>query len=128
MTDAQLKQKKKQLFEDMRAKGYGRVAGTYIQPPARYEKMHKELLCIDMINSILCYDCRGYQNAEEVLRHEERMAYKNYLSEYVRVLGRKRVLELIQGQIDSISGIEESVFVDEDGFTYHSIIWKEQAI
>ena len=128
MNEAQLEQKKKILNEEMIEKGYGWVGGIYTRPPARYEKRYHELWCIDMINSILCYDCRGYEKAEEVLRYEERIASRNYLSEYVKQLGRNKVLDLIQGQIDSISKVEEKVFVDEDGFAYHSIIWKEQAI
>ena len=125
MNDVQLKRKRKALLEEMRAKGYGYVAGTYTQPPVKYEKRYKELKCIEMINSILCYNCRGYQNAEDVMQYEETKSYINYLEDYVKVLGRDRVVKLIQEQIDSISGIEESVFVDGEGCTYHSIIWKE---
>ena len=125
MNDAQLKQKTIELREEMTAKGYGMVDGKYIEPPKEYEIRKQELWCIGMINSILCYNCRGYTKAEDVLHYEEHRSYRNYLEEYVDKLGRERVLELIQEQIDSIEDIAVGVFQDE-GLTYNSIIWKEK--
>lgn len=125
MNDAQLKQKKTELKEEMNAHGFGWIDGNYIKPPKEYEIREQELRCIGMINSILCYNCQGYTKAEDVLHYEEHRTYRNYLEEYVDKLGRARVLELIQGQIDSIEGIAVGVFQDE-GLTYNSIIWKEK--
>ena len=40
------------------------------------------------------------------------------------MLGKNKVISLIQGQIDSISGVNENVFTDDEGVRYNSIIWK----
>lgn len=124
MTDKQLEQKKYELAAEMASKGYGWVEGKFKKPPEEYVLRRKELYCIGMINSILCYNCKGYTDAEKVLEYEE-SAYHNYLSEYVNELGRDKVIALIQGQIDSIRGIKENVFEDDEGLTYNSIVWKE---
>ena len=122
MTDKQFKQKEKELREEMHKMGVGWIDGKYIAPPEEYQLREKELSCINMINSILCYQCKGYTNANDVLEYEEKSPY-NYLSEYVKILGRKKVLGLIQEQIDSIKGIENNVFTDSEGLSYNSIIW-----
>ena len=84
----------------------------------------EELRCIDMINSILAYDWyRG--GAEEVMQMQERR-YHNYLADYVAVLGRDKVVALIQGQIDDIDHIERNVYIDGEGLPYNEIIWKEE--
>lgn len=85
-------------------------------------KEQTECSCIDMINSILCYQCAGYTNAESVFKHEQQ-AYHNYLAQYTEKLGRNRVIELIQGQINSIKKINRAVFTDSDGLSYNSIEW-----
>ena len=125
MTDKQLEQARRGLFEEMRSHGYGYIDGKYINPPKRYRIRKEELSCIDMINSILCYDCRGYKDAKKVVEYEQG-SYHNYLEDYIKTLGRNKVVELIQGQIDSISGVDEDVFTDDEGVTYSSIVWKEE--
>lgn len=125
MTDKQLEQKEKELHAEMVALGFGWIAGNYIKPPKEYVLKQKELSCVDMINSILCYNCAGYQDANAVLEYEEN-AYYNYLADYVALLGRDKVLELIQGQIDSIAGVRHNVFTDSEGLSYSSLIWKDE--
>ena len=51
-----------------------------------------------------------------------------YLEDYIKTLGRNKVVELIQEQIDSISGVDEDVFTDDEGVTYSSIVWKEETV
>ena len=123
MNDKQLKQAERTLRKEMNAQGFGWIDGKYIKPPHEYELRQRELSCISMINSILAYSCHGY-TAEEVMAHEE-SAYRNYLADYVEVLGRDKVVALIQAQIDSIDHIEQNVFADDEGLMYNSIIWKE---
>ena len=123
MNDKMLEQKRKELREEMNVNGFGWIDGKYIKPPKEYEMRDKELLCIDMINSILCYNCKGYKDAEKVMEYEEK-AYHNYLAEYVELLGRDRVISLIQEQIDSIDSISHAVFTDSEGVVYNSINWK----
>lgn len=123
MNDKQLERAEKQLREEMNAQGFGWIDGKYIKPPKEYELRERELSCISMINSILAYSCFGY-TAEKVMAHEE-SAYRNYLADYVEVLGRDKVVALIQGQIDSIDHIERNVFADSEGLMYNSIAWKE---
>ena len=115
-------QKEKELREEMRAHGFGWIDGKYIQPPEEYRLRKEELSCISMIDSILAYGGFGF-TAEQVMKNQER-AYHNYLEDYVKVLGRDKVIELIQGQIDSIASISHCVFTDSEGCTYNSINYK----
>lgn len=124
MNDKQFEQIKRELRAEMTAKGVGWINGTYIKPSKEYELRTKELDCISMINSILCYSCRGFKDAESVLQYEEK-SYHNYLSDYVKTLGRDKVIILIQDQINSIAEIKDGVFTDNEGLTYSSIIWRE---
>lgn len=123
MNDKIFEQKKKELKEEMNANGFGWINGNYVKPPREYELRDQELSCINMINSILCYDCAGYQDAEQVMKYEETSRY-NYLADYVELLGRDKVVTLIQGQIDSIDSIDKLVYVDSEGCRYNSIKWK----
>lgn len=104
--------------------GYGWVDGKWIEPPKEVELKLEELDCIDMINSILAYGCSGYKDAEVVLKYEED-SWHNYLADYVKNLGREKVIALIQGQIDSMIGVRYGVYTDGEGGTYNSIVWKE---
>lgn len=123
MTDKQLEQKKKELREEMKSIGCGWIDGKYIKPPKEYELREKEFSCISMINSILAYNWFG-QSAEEIMQMEER-GYKNYLAEYVALFSRKKVIGLIQEQINSIKDIKRNVHTDGEGITYNSIVWNE---
>lgn len=123
MTDKQFDKKKQELQAAMNAAGFGWIDGKFIQPPHEYNMRSKELSCISMINSILAYDWHG-DDAEGVMQMEEN-AYHNYLAEYVTLFGREKVVELIQGQIDSIRCIKECVHTDNEGVTYNSIVWRE---
>lgn len=124
MNDKQLKQAERNLREEMNAQGFGWINGSYIKPPPEYALREKELSCISMINSILAYNCRGWLIAEKVMQYEESRRY-NYLADYVEVLGREKVVALIQGQIDSIDHVEQNVYTDSEGLMYNSIAWKE---
>lgn len=124
MNDKQLEQAQRTLHEEMNAQGFGWIDGKYIKPPQEYELRTMELSCISMINSILAYSCFGY-TAEEVMAHEE-SAYRNYLADYVEVLGRDKVVALIQVQINSIDHIEQNIFVDDEGLMYNAIAWKDE--
>lgn len=87
------------------------------------KRLDRELSCIDMINSILTYNWSG-EDAEWIMQHEEK-AYHNYLAGYVEMFGRKKVVELIQGQINSIKEIKRNVHTDSEGLSYNSIVWNE---
>lgn len=126
MNDMQLDKVKKELREEMNSKGYGWINGTYHKPPTElgYEKRQLEFNCIEMINSILAYDWSG-QSAEEIMQMEENSRY-NYLDKYVDVLGREKVVDLIQGQMNDIDHIARNVGTDNEGISYNSIVWKEE--
>lgn len=116
------KQKEQELLQEMKEHGYGWIDGKYIEPPEEYKLRRQELFCISMIDSILAYGGFG-RTAKQVLHNQEK-SYHNYLEGYVEVLGRDRVIELIQGQIDSIASISNGVFTDGEGCTYNSINYK----
>lgn len=125
MTDKQYEQEEKSLREEMSAQGFGWIDGKYIQPPKKYKIKETELSCISMINSILCYSCEGYKDAKMVVEHEEN-SYHNYLEKYIKVLGRERVIDLIQDQINSIDYVKRNVHTDSEGVSYNSIVWADE--
>ena len=126
MTDRQFNQKEKELREEMNSKGFGWINGKYIKPPKKYQMREEELSCISMINSILAYNWSiGCKGAEAIMQHEEN-SYHNYLEGYVKLFGREIVVELIQGQINSIESIRHNVGTDSEGVSYNSIVWKEE--
>ena len=97
--------------------------------PIGYQVRQLELSCISMIDSILAYDCAGWQSAEDVLAYEETrplVGCTNYLQSYVEALGRCNVVRLIEGQIVSIDHIEKDVMTDSEGVTYNRIVWQEE--
>lgn len=83
-----------------------------------------ETACINMIDSIICYGGFG-KTAEQILEGQEK-AYHNYLEQYVEKLGREKVLELIQGQLDDIAYILENVGTDCEGLSYNSIVYRDE--
>lgn len=123
MTDNQLEQKTRELRDEMNAQGFGWINGKYIKPSKEYVMREEELSCIGMINSILSYGGLGL-DAETVMKNQEE-SYHNYLAQYVNILGRKKVIELIQGQINSIKEIKRNVHTDSEGLSYNSIVWNE---
>ena len=100
----------------------------------------KELLCREMINSILCSDFAnilnnpelknelfGLQGASLILNPKSK-AYK-YLSYYYNVLTENRVLGLIIEQANDIDKIMINTMKDSEGhtcYTYHTIVWKDK--
>lgn len=131
MTEQQIDQEKMALYDGMTLYDFYH-AGKKLSPIK--EKRLKELRCLEMINSQLAYDSdfRFSKMAllnyspEAVLR-KDLNGYRSYLLEYVELLGRARVLELIQEQMDSIESIKVGVFTDSEGLTYNSIIYKQEA-
>lgn len=120
MNDIELERERQKL----RAVGYGWVNGVFNEGTPEQKIRARELECIEMINSILAYDCKGYSKAKDVLEYQKN-AYHNYLEDDIKKLGESKVLELIQGQIDSIDMVDESVFRDSEGLYYNSIKWKD---
>lgn len=95
--------------DGMRRRGCSKYHGTALEKQKCWE-----LGCIDMINSILAYSYRDdpFFSAETIMRKDEDLPYP-YLAEYVKALGRYRVVELIQEQLNDIKGVECNAFTDE---------------
>lgn len=123
MNRTQLDSRKKELMDKAKAEGFGWNNGRFVSLPAEYELEMEALRCIDMINSLLCYNCRHATEAREVLSSDQN-SYHSYLKEYVNSLGETKVLDLIQGQINSIERIKEGVFEDDEGLLYNEIVWR----
>lgn len=119
MIDLQLEQ----AWKELRDSGYGWVNGEFHKGTRTQQRREKELDCIEMINSILAYNWSGH-TAEQIMQMQEN-SYYNYLARYVKTFGRKKVVKLIQEQIDSISCINKAVHTDSEGNKYNSITWKE---
>lgn len=124
MNEKQLSRAREDLKNEAIKNGYGFFGGFKKETPKDFTLKEKELDCIGMINSLLCYNYCGYTDAEKVLQCEENSHY-NYLSDFIKLLGREKVKRLIQGQIDSIKTIEYNVFTDDEGCSYNSIVWNE---
>lgn len=127
MNDKQLEAARSQLSNKIAAIGYGWINGKYRNPPKKYRLREKEFDCIDMINSLLCYGYGGCLDAAAIL-HNELNSYHSYLASYVDTLGEKRVIKLIQGQIDDIERVGYSVYTDSEGCTYNTLIWKNAEV
>lgn len=116
MTEKELNAEKERMIKN----GCSKWKGTAIEKQKCWE-----LGCIDMINSLLAYYYRAsYFSAETIMRKEEDRPY-SYLADYVKALGRKRVVELIQRQLNDIKAVETNVCTDGEGTTYNSIVWRK---
>lgn len=122
MNGKTLEKEKANLRDEIKAKGYTMYSRDL---PIEYQLKRQKLSCIDMINSLLCYQCRGYKKAKDVLEYDMSTAYHSYLREYVECIGEDDVLELIQEQINEIAKIDTDCFTDDEGLSYSAIIWKE---
>lgn len=123
MNASTLEKRKKELNEKIKAQ-CKQFPGRKLEiKDKKLINERNELNCIEMVNSLLCYEYAGFKNAEEVMQKEEKSDF-NYLETYVEKIGRKRVVELIQEQIDSIEHVESCVFVDDEFVPYNSIVWK----
>lgn len=85
--------------------------------PEAEEKL-KELNCVEMINSIICYGNYLKSSPEEVIKKEIRRLY-----DYITVLGEDVVKELIEGQQYVIKGIQYNVYTDYEGCSYNSLVF-----
>ena len=122
MNKKRFEEEKATLRDEIKAKGYTMYSRDL---PIEYQLKRQKLSCIDMINSLLCYQCCGYKKAKDVLKYDMKIAYHSYLREYVECLGEDTVLELIQEQINDIAKIDTDCFTDNEGLSYSTIIWKE---
>lgn len=94
--------------------------------PKVKKELQDTIWCIDMINSTLAYNnfqTRGL-SAEEVMKEDEGKKYQ-YLTKYANILGRDKVVELIQNQMNDIYKVQKGTFTDNEGLTYNSIIWNK---
>lgn len=89
------------------------------------KKTYNTLSAIRMINSVLAYHWVEGETAEELL-DKELNRYKSYLQEYVDKLGREKVLELIENQMNDIDHIARNVSTDSEGLSYNGIVWKNK--
>lgn len=126
MTHKEYERERKSFIDRRTTNGYGFPANTSKKLPVLYYAEEEILSCISMVDSILCYDCRGFSDASAVLSYSKR-SYKDYLKEYVESLGENMVLKIIQEQIDSIDHIKCDVYTDSEGVSYNSIVWKDEA-
>ena len=97
MNDKQLEAARSQLKNEIAAIGYGWIDGKYRNPPKKYRLREKELDCIDMINSLLCYGYGGCSDAAAILHNElkwdlPREDYNPLANEYINRFGKIYVL------------------------------------
>ena len=83
-----------------------------------------EKRCINMLNSMIAYDWDRKETAKEFLDRIEGTHTYDYIKKYVDELGKDKVAELMQRQIDDVDRIAYAG-TDSDGVSYNSIIWKD---
>lgn len=69
MNDMELKME----YTKLRDAGCGWKNGIYYKGTPEQEKRKRELSCVEMINSILAYNCRGYSVAKVCLSTKRRI-------------------------------------------------------
>ena len=83
-----------------------------------------EKRCIGMLNSMIAYDWDRKETAKEFLDRIEGTHTYDYIKKYVDELGKDKVAELMQRQIDDVDRIAYAG-TDSDGVGYNAIIWKD---
>jgi hypothetical protein len=86
----------------------------------QYETLlDREYSCREMMISIFAY------GGTIEITNESTYGFKQYLSKYVRELGRERFDEVRRTQLQSFEGVTVSrgVYTDGEGCTYNSINW-----
>lgn len=83
-----------------------------------------EKRCINMLNSMIAYDWDRKETAKEFLDRIEGTHTYKYIEKYIDELGKDKVAELMQRQIDDVDRIVYAA-TDSDGLDYNSIIWKD---
>lgn len=85
-----------------------------------------EANCIDMIHSIMAY-YGPFKDGESLVSYEERN-YKDYLKPYKDELGRDKVVELAQQQLDRPHRVEKNVHTDSEGLSYNALIFLDESL
>ena len=89
---------------------------------------YRELWAESMIESIVTYNfnvnAHG-RDAQKLLDMEKASRY-NYLADYEKELGTKRLLEIIQDVLDDYLCTVHGVFEDCEGNVYHGLRFKSQ--
>lgn len=84
----------------------------------RYDK----LACIDMINSIICYnDCNTPEDV--VFRYSG-----HYLDKYIKLFGLSAVLDMAAEQLNDIVAVTTNVYTDSEGCSYNSLVFRDDSI
>ena len=83
-----------------------------------YKQQSEELSAIDMLHSILTYE-PGH-TVDSLLQDR-------YMQDYIKTLGRERVAELCQAELDEYANakINRDVFVDDEGLSYNSVTFRD---
>lgn len=83
---------------------------------------HDKLSCIDMINSIICYnECNTPEDV--VFRYSG-----HYLDKYIKAFGLNNVLDMAAEQLNDIVAVTRNVFTDSEGCTYNSLVFRDDSI
>lgn len=124
MTDKELYKAQSALNKECRDNSYGYVVnGRRVKTPRKVEREQALLSCISMINSLLAY---GYRAPTAQIVYDNIIKNNNtYLDEYIRKFGKKKVIQLIQGQLDDLVDINVNVYIDGEGCSYNSLTWRD---
>ena len=82
----------------------------------KQQKLDAELSCMDMIDSIICYDSKDF----------DYILNDRYLESYINELGVEKVKKLIKGQLDEKPYIKRNIYTDNEGVSYNCLVFKDE--
>lgn len=117
-----------QIELDNLKKELRRIRETGSKTADEIKMLHEKIFCIEMINSIIAYSslyCNGAKGVtgEQFVQCEEQKCH-NYLEDYIKTLGRGVVAKLAEEQMADVACVQHNVFIDDEGLSYNSIVWK----
>lgn len=128
-TNKELEQRKDNLYNDIRQslkdngdKEWENIVGYKSRLPKelvdKFNKADRELWCIEMIHSILIYSSE--RNPDVIIEDK-------YLKKYIDELGRDKVMELLNQEIEEFNNatITKDTYTDSEGVTYNSVTFKD---
>ena len=121
MDSKKLEQYKDALYAEMRER---KAKGENPFKDEDFKRRYDYKSAWEMIGSVLAYDWEEGQSAKELLDWELNDRYHSYLKDYVEEFGYDTILNLVQQEMDDIDHINKAVFIDSDGLTYNSIVYK----
>lgn len=92
----------------------------------RQKQQSQELWAESMVESIVTYSycVETHGRCAEKLLAQQKESYYNYLEDFEKKLGTKKLLKIIQDVLDDYERVVHGVFEDSEGNVYHGLQFK----